>query len=852
MTELAAVARPPLFKRSFFVSSLVVAMAILLVVTIVEVVSHRRAVATIETLVALRAAENTTFLADQVAGMTKFGKIDQIEGAFAKLMETAKDEVQGALVLGAEGDVLTTAGDMALSPAMTRLGEQALATRQMVISDDGFTVAAPMNFGRDAGLVGVAVTAWSPEPKLALLKAELPLMMITSAVVFVAALGLVAGFFWAWVSRPLSRTDRAMRKMAGGDLDTRIGYQSRSDEIGGIAQSLADFQAKLQQARMVEAENAFRSAAVTGSGSAVMLLDTDGTVNFANPACGDLIDAFSRKAGGVWKKAGLSGQALKGVAAAKIPGFDAIMRDLSKGEVDLPVTRQNRWGQARLMIRIGEVTDAEGDVIGYNVELKDVSDEVLNAAILKAIDENQVRIDIGEDRYVTDCNAAVLELTGMSLNDLQKTSGTDMFKSLNSSADERDARADDLRQGNPISGRFELPSMKDVNPVVEGTLTPIMASDGSVQRVVFIGTDITQAYMERIAAEENRIAREREQQDVVNALKVGLDKLASGDLTISLLETFSGDYEQLRNDFNAAVRSLHDAMAAVVTNAAAIRGEAGEITTAADDLARRTERQAATLEETAAALDQLTASVSSASAGAVEASKIAQTTLEQAETGGTVARKAVDAMDAIRASSGEISKITSVIDDIAFQTNLLALNAGVEAARAGEAGRGFAVVATEVRALAQRSSDAAREINDLITASGQQVKSGVNLVDQTGEALARIVEGVSDISTRVSTIAVSAQEQSVGLNEINTAVNDLDQVTQQNAAMFEETTAASHALTSEAESLVNASGQFRLLSQPARGRTPTASGSARAKEKVAVNGDARQIAPGDDRGWEEF
>ena len=222
-------------------------------------------------------------------------------------------------------------------------------------------------------------------------------------------------------------------------------------------------------------------------------------------------------------------------------------------------------------------------------------------------------------------------------------------------------------------------------------------------------------------------------------------------------------------------------------------------------------------------------------------------------------------MSEIEESSKQISKITGVIDDIAFQTNLLALNAGVEAARAGEAGRGFAVVASEVRALAQRSSDAAREINELISASGGQVKRGVDLVDQAGVALVDIVETVSEINAKVSEIAISAREQSSGLAEINEAVNQLDQVTQQNAAMFEQTTAASHALTREAEALTQTMGQFdigqsageanqaEIIDLPDSGQAKTSSSM---PQNTAIAPQKSSAVPKQDEdiedGWDDF
>jgi methyl-accepting chemotaxis protein len=251
-------------------------------------------------------------------------------------------------------------------------------------------------------------------------------------------------------------------------------------------------------------------------------------------------------------------------------------------------------------------------------------------------------------------------------------------------------------------------------------------------------------------------------------------------------------------------------MKAIAANTKGVRSGAGEITEASDDLSRRTEQQAASLEETAAALDQITEAVRRSAANAGDARDTVSAAKTGAERSGDVVRDTVTAMTGIEQSSRQIGNIISVIDEIAFQTNLLALNAGVEAARAGDAGRGFAVVATEVRALAQRSADAAREIKHLISASGREVENGVKLVGETGKALERIVAQVIKLDSLVGDIATAAQEQATGLNQVNTAVNQMDQLTQQNAAMVEESTAASHSLAGEAEELARLVGQFRI------------------------------------------
>ncbi len=300
------------------------------------------------------------------------------------------------------------------------------------------------------------------------------------------------------------------------------------------------------------------------------------------------------------------------------------------------------------------------------------------------------------------------------------------------------------------------------------------------------------------------------QRMVVEALGQGLGLLADNDLRHRIEKPFGADYEALRENFNRAMLAVSDAIGAVAAATNGINSGAADIRQASDDLSQRTEQQAASLEETAAAMDEITGTVRSTAADARRANTAVGEARAEAESSGEVVSRAVDAMGGIERSSSEISEIISVIDGIAFQTNLLALNAGVEAARAGEAGRGFAVVASEVRALAQRSADAAKDMKEKINASAKQVDAGVALVSETGRALQRIIARIGEISALVSTIATSAEHQATGLQQVNTAVSEMDGVTQQNAAMVEEATAAARSLAEEADRLSAEVSRFRL------------------------------------------
>ena len=373
---------------------------------------------------------------------------------------------------------------------------------------------------------------------------------------------------------------------------------------------------------------------------------------------------------------------------------------------------------------------------------------------------------------------------------------------------------------------------------------------------------------ERERNQETDRVRNAAMAQATEGLAGGLKRMAGGDLSCELTQAFSPEFEALRQDFNAAVGQLRTTLQSVSEATGSIDSGSRELSQAANDLSRRTEQQAAALEETAAALDEITANVSQSSKRAEEARSKALEANGSANHSTKVVSDAVAAMQRIEQSSGQISNIIGVIDEIAFQTNLLALNAGVEAARAGEAGKGFAVVAQEVRELAQRSAQAAKEIKELIRHSASEVEGGVRLVTETGEALKVINQHVNDINLQLDAIALSAREQSVGLAEVNAAVNQMDQTTQQNAAMVEQSTAASASLATEAEKLRQLVGQFQVgasarsytaapvRSQPGAATAtshPVASPARRMVGKLAsAFGGGAAAAPAVEQGWDEF
>lgn len=483
-------------------------------------------------------------------------------------------------------------------------------------------------------------------------------------------------------------------------------------------------------------------------------------------------------------------------------------------------------------------------------------------AQIAAMDRSQAVIEFKLDGTILHANANFLNALGYTAAEVVGRHHSMFVPPAEAGGAEYRDFWRDLNRGEFVARKFLRIGKGGKECWIQASYNPVLDEAGKPYKVIKFATDLTEAENERSRSEAERQQSTEEQNAVVADLADSLKRLAQGDLTARITAQFNGRYQQIKDDFNAAIDSLREAMSAITASTGGLRAGSDEIATASDDLSRRTEQQAASLEQTAAALDEITATVKRSADGAKQASAAASGARVDASRSGDVMRDAVAAMGEIEQSSGQITNIIGVIDEIAFQTNLLALNAGVEAARAGDAGRGFAVVAQEVRALAQRSAEAAKEIKGLIASSTSQVERGVRLVGDTGQALAGIVGKITDIDALISEIAQSSQEQATGLNEVNTAVNQMDQVTQQNAAMVEQATAAASNLRSEAGELERLVARFqtgeptRLVSRPqavqpgrhAPGRNPVATAHARIAAFVRPGGQAVAAT----KEWEEF
>ncbi|UYP69011.1 methyl-accepting chemotaxis protein [Thalassobacter stenotrophicus] len=581
----------------------------------------------------------------------------------------------------------------------------------------------------------------------------------------------------------------------------------KNSEIGQISLTLEQMREDLEAAENFALEGAFKRSAFELSEAPMFLVDTDFVITQLNDAASKMMEERADDFRSV--KPDFDPKKLLGQNMDVFHAVPQKQRTRLSDPSNLPVKLRISVGEAFLGLQLDAVYDRSETHVGYVLEWKDLTELLTIEALINAIDIQQIRISAYLDGRIKAVNEPAQTLLGASENDLL---GADLKTVLSGLEGEQDIWAQ-FSAGETLFQKFSLRHGSD-SCIVQGSISSVPDHKGQMSGILFLGVDTTQTHHEMMKAETIRAQTEKDQAHVVNSLSDSLKRLANGDLNAAIKSLFSPEYEQLRSDFNNAIGNLAGVVTDVIEHAGEINSECRSISTSISDLSKRTEHQAATLEETAAAVEQLTSSVESAASGAQNAARIASDARENAEDSGQIVRDAVAAMTEIEKSSHDISRIISVIDDISFQTNLLALNAGVEAARAGEKGLGFAVVASEVRSLAHRSLEAANEIKELIEASSANVQHGVQLVGETGNVLGIIVKSVTDISALVNNIATSASEQSVGLSEINTAMSELETSTQHNAAMSEETTAATLSLTAEAHALVAITKQFQIEKSP--------------------------------------
>ena len=782
-------------------------------------------------------------LAEQTKDLLNSGNDQDVQALLDNTAASLGWTSTQAVVLTVDGEVIAETINSGDASILMRETATEVLRSGVPLGDGGHMIVARPIYSGDGGqLIGALAVDYERDTLDGLLWEQKRTALYSLVALSFATLLFSIIFIQRVIGRPLSLISKSVHEIASDNYEESLPFFRKGNEIRGIAVSVEELRQKLRASDETQRHAIMKSSALDAGSAAIMIADADFNIVYASQSVLDVLKTHQN------------------VIKSRIPDFDpnnvvGQSIDIFHKKAEMQRKMLDRLGSdgheanlemddVILKLNISKIESEDGKRIGFVVEWADVSERRLNAAVLSSLNENQARAEFDGKGKLVDANPSFRKLANLSggsdgcnFNEAVKVDGAPVSSK------------------EAMFGEIEVHASNGTVSHVLGGLSPVFFQNGDLKRTVLIAADITQEKQRKKEAEKGRKQLEGEQASMIEALSRALERLSDGDLTFRIEEAFAGANDQLRKDFNAAMRRLEEAITSVIEGATTIDLEVSGVAGATAAMSKRTESQASTLEETAAAITEITSSVSSSADSAKNANHVVIAARTNATESEKVVQDAVASMSEISKSSTAISSIVKVIDDIAFQTNLLALNAGVEAARAGDAGRGFAVVASEVRTLAQRSAEAASEIGSLISASSVNVEQGVKLVGNAGEALQKIIGSISEISENVSAIASAAEEQSHSIAEVNSAMNQLDQVTQENAAMFEETTAATQSLSELANGLSDSVKQFStesgMSASAAKTKVVASEPAHEIKQmpKVLAVSGGRAVA---DEGWEGF
>jgi methyl-accepting chemotaxis protein len=556
--------------------------------------------------------------------------------------------------------------------------------------------------------------------------------------------------------------------------------------------------------------------------AAIMMIDRDFIVTYVNGPTRELLRKNAVAFAAIWP--GFDPEKIIGCCIDMFHKNPAHQRQMLSDPSRLPIRTEITIGDLKVALLVNGCFDARGNHVGNVLEWQDVTQSRLNEGMLASINKVQAVIEFDTTGKIQHANENFLNALGYTLGEIQGQHHSMFVEPAYRSTPEYREFWAKLARGEYDANQYLRIGKGGKQVWIQASYNPILDAKGKAFKVVKFATDVT---AQVLASQALQVAV-RETQDVVNSAK-------ENDLAQRIpMDGKAGEIGALCGGVNSLLDSMSSVIGEIKVAAREVTNASSEISASTTDLSQRTEEQAASLEETSASMEEISATVKKNAENANEANRSASDTREVADRGGQVVAKAVEAMARIEESSRKISDIIGVIDEIARQTNLLALNAAVEAARAGEAGRGFAVVASEVRSLAQRSSQAAKDIKDLITNSNGQVKDGVDLVNKAGTALTEIVESIKKVAGIVADIANASAEQASGIEQVNKALTQMDEVTQQNSALVEENAATAKTLEHQANAMNDRVDSFRIAGGdmvPAA-RPPAAKASAAAKPQA--------------------